>query len=231
MSRIEVKLHSSVTENNDRKNKGLVDIVRSLSKTEPGSHQIVVYPELGMLRKIYSNYIHEQLENNEIVLMLPFYETVDSVKKVLTNFRDKNNQKINVAEHLDKGSLLILDGFEAFFNHEWEIDERTESDANGESLANNNHGNIVSLMRIMQNQIKKLNKDGMTIILDMGCFFQNGGVEYILRYESSVPQIFKDSNLKQLCIYHQKDFETRFDKPKKAVLLDSHGRSVLMLDA
>jgi hypothetical protein len=231
MLRIDSKLHLSGPGNNDRKNKGLNDIVRSLSKTAPGSHQIVVYPELSILREIYSYFIHEQLENNEIVFMLPFYETVEDVKEVLTRFRDKNNRKINVAEHLDAGSLLILDSYEAFFNHEWKNDELTENDeANGDILVNN-HGNIVSLMRIIQNQTKKLDKDGMTIILDMGCFFQNGGAEYILKYERSIPQIFKDSNFKQLCIYHQKDFETRFDKSKKAVLLDSHGRSVLMLDA
>ena len=79
-------MHSTGIGNNDRKNKGLNDIVHSLNRTEPGSHQIVVYPELGILREIYSNYIHEQLHNNEIVLMLPFYETVDSIKEVLTRF-------------------------------------------------------------------------------------------------------------------------------------------------
>lgn len=228
---IEKRLHSTVDDKIDNKHRGLNEIVHSLSQTQAGSHQIVVYPELGILRIIYSSYIHEQLENNEIVLMLPFYETVEDVKEVLTRFRDKNNRNINVAEHLDTGSLLILDSYEAFFNHEWKNDELTENDEANGDISVNNHGNIVSLMRIIQNQTKKLDKDGMTIILDMGCFFQNGGAEYILKYERSIPQIFKDSNFKQLCIYHQKDFETRFDKSKKAVLLDSHGRSVLMLDA
>ena len=227
---IEKRLHSTVDDKIDNKHRGLNEIVHSLSQTQAGSHQIVVYPELGILRIIYSSYIHEQLENNEIVLMLPFYETVESVKEVLTKFRDNNDQKINVAQHLDKGSLLILDGIEAFFDNEWKTDKQVDNDAD-EDNSINNHGNIVSLMRIMQNQIKKLDKDGMTIILDMGCFFQNGGLEHVLKYERSIPQIFKDSKLKQLCMYHQKDFETRFDKTEKASILDSHGRSVLMLDA
>ena len=41
---------------------------------------IIIYPDLDTLRKLYSNYILNQIEdNNEIVLINPFYETTDSV--------------------------------------------------------------------------------------------------------------------------------------------------------
>ena len=41
---------------------------------------IIIYPDLDTLRKLYSNYILNQIEdNNEIVLINPFYETTESV--------------------------------------------------------------------------------------------------------------------------------------------------------
>ena len=41
---------------------------------------IIIYPDLDILRKLYSNYILNQIEdNNEIVLINPFYETTESV--------------------------------------------------------------------------------------------------------------------------------------------------------
>ena len=54
-----------------------------------GSHYIIVYPDLSTLRRIYSNYSKIQLENkNDIVLLLPFYETTESVRKILSTSDD-----------------------------------------------------------------------------------------------------------------------------------------------
>jgi hypothetical protein len=44
--------------------------------------------------------------------------------------------------------------------------------------------------------------------------------DYVLKYEKSVPQMFKNMNMKQLCIYHQLDFERRFDNISKAKLME-----------
>jgi hypothetical protein len=46
---------------------------------------MIVYPNLTLLRELYSHYTHKQIEdNNEIVLINPFYETADSVRQVLS---------------------------------------------------------------------------------------------------------------------------------------------------
>ena len=224
--RIENKLHYYSEDKDDKKNKGMQEILLSLRKTQPGSHLIVVYPSLQVLREIYANYIMEQLNDNEIVLLLPYYETVEDVKKVLSRFQVEKGEA-SIDDHIEQGTLLIIDGHEAFFNQKQSMVEFETEDVNG---SNNGRGNIVSLLRIMQAQLNRLKKDGITILVDMGCFFANGGVDYLLKYEQSIPQMFKDTSLKQLCIYHQRDFENRFTDFVQAKLLDQHGRSVLMLD-
>lgn len=214
--------------NDDKNNRGLKDIVQSLNQTIAGSHQIVVYPDLSTFRQVYAHYVDNQLQNG-IVLLLPFYETVESVKTVLSKFRNKGGNKIAVAKYVDNGSLLIIDANEVFFNGGKRL--VTVESGGIEEISSNNHSNIVSLMRIIHNQLRRLNKEGMTILLDTGCFFQNGSVEYVLKYERSIPPIFSDTRITQLCMYHQKDFEWRLNITEKGKILESHGRSVLMLDS
>ncbi|HEX7207516.1 MAG TPA: hypothetical protein VF233_04995 [Nitrososphaeraceae archaeon] len=52
--------------------------------SEYGVHYLVVYPDMNTLRRIYSYYTKMQLEdNNEIVLIVPYYETTEMVRSVL----------------------------------------------------------------------------------------------------------------------------------------------------
>ena len=60
--------------------------------SEYGVHYLVVYPDMITLRRIYSYYTKMQLEdNNEIVLIVPYYETTEMVRSVLSG-ENKNNQ-------------------------------------------------------------------------------------------------------------------------------------------
>ena len=64
-------------------------ILETILQADYGSHYIMVYPVLLTLRKIYSGYSKMQLENkNDIVLLLPFYETTESVRKILSTSDD-----------------------------------------------------------------------------------------------------------------------------------------------
>jgi hypothetical protein len=213
-------VYTTIADNNDKKNKGLDEILHALQHTQPGSHLIMVYPELLTLREIYSNYIQQELENNEIVLMLPYYEPISNVKDALSHVG------VDVDYHFRQGSLLIKDAYQSFFGYNLINNAKL-----GEVGIQNEQDNIVSSMRILQTQARKLQKNGITVLADLGCFFTRGNVRYLLKYERSVPQMFKNNRLKQLCLYHQRDFDSRFDHSDKAFLLDQHGRSVLMLDA
>jgi hypothetical protein len=63
-------------------------------------HSILVYPNLSALRRVYSQYAKKRLEEgNEILLIIPHYETTDSVRHVL---RDSG---INVSKY-EKENVL-----------------------------------------------------------------------------------------------------------------------------
>jgi hypothetical protein len=71
----------------------------SLRKSPPGTHCLVVYPDLMTLRGIYSHYTKTQLEDsNQMVLILPYYETTDMVRLALSG-RDAYD---------DNGMAIIL---------------------------------------------------------------------------------------------------------------------------
>ena len=52
-----------------------------------GIHYLILYKDLATLRKFYSNYTKEQIEeNNEFVLINTFYENTDFVRLVLYEY-------------------------------------------------------------------------------------------------------------------------------------------------
>jgi hypothetical protein len=83
----------------------------------------MVYPDLPSFRAIYSNYVKIQLEdNNEIVLFLPYYDTPDMARLVLSgkSFHDGNIRRgqvgysgINTEKYEKEGSLIIRDSLSA----------------------------------------------------------------------------------------------------------------------
>jgi hypothetical protein len=85
---------------------------------------MIVYPDLNTLREIYSRYIKFQLEeNNEIVLIIPYYETTDSVRRILSENKEINDNDndlpyIHVQKYENEGSLIIIDSAKAYFKSE-----------------------------------------------------------------------------------------------------------------
>jgi hypothetical protein len=62
------------------------EAVNQIIQAEYGSHYLIVYPDLTTLREMYSQCIQRQIKknnNNEIILLNPFYETTDSVRQIL----------------------------------------------------------------------------------------------------------------------------------------------------
>ena len=67
------------------KNCHVYDALHQINRAQYGAHYMLIYPDLTTLREFYSCYIHKQIEeNNEIVIINPFYETADSVRQVLS---------------------------------------------------------------------------------------------------------------------------------------------------
>jgi hypothetical protein len=58
--------------------RGVSEALDSFKESLSVTHCLMVYPDLRTLRGIYSHYTKIQLEdNNEMVLILPYYDTAD----------------------------------------------------------------------------------------------------------------------------------------------------------
>lgn len=59
---------------------GAEHAAKTISESNYGIHCLLIYSDLTILRKFYSSYISTQiLDKEEVVQILPFYETEDSV--------------------------------------------------------------------------------------------------------------------------------------------------------
>ena len=84
---------------------------------------MIIHPRVSTLSKAYSRYTKNQLvNNNEVVLMIPYYETPDQVKNNLSTKgngnsegNNNNNTSIDIEKHSKEGSLVIIDGVKAHF--------------------------------------------------------------------------------------------------------------------
>ncbi len=83
-------------------------------KADVGIHYMIIYKDLDILRKFYSQYTTIQIEkNNESVMINPFYETVDSVRQFL--YKDL---EMDVLEYEREKVLFIIDALETYFHQE-----------------------------------------------------------------------------------------------------------------
>ena len=126
-------------------------ILAQLNQIESGAHYILIYGDLITFRQIYSYYTKIQLEeNNELVLLLPYYETTDTVR---CHLRENEHACIDVRKYEKEGSLAIIYSVRAYFCS-------------------------TSIMTFVERLVKhvkhaeKLGKDSVTGIADMGAFFQ-----------------------------------------------------------
>jgi hypothetical protein len=137
------------------------DTFGKLKRARQGSHYIIVYRDLPTLRKIYSQYTKRQIEEkNEIVLILPHYETTDMVRCVLSQMAT-----IVVKEYETQDSLLIIDSARAYF---------------GSSI------DIVSFVKSLVNYADQIAKNRVTVLADMGSFFCYNRLNDLIEYETSL---------------------------------------------
>jgi hypothetical protein len=234
-------------------NRSVKEILHSLLQTPIGIHQIVVYPNnIEILREAYFHYIKKLLEDeNEMVIFLPYHESADSVKNMLTssytnsnnNSNDKNNndnynkqkalsekeleERTNMQKYINNGSLVIIDSDNTFSN----IGETPITNQTDQSDMKIDKNSFISLIRMSLVHAKKLNKESVTILADYGSLYKKNGFTSLLELEKSIPPTFDHINIKQICLYNQNDFFHKFTKQEKKEILDLHGRSIIMMDS
>jgi hypothetical protein len=206
----------------------------SCKESLPGSHCLMVFPDLMTLRGVYSHYTKMQLEDrNEIVLILPYYETTGMVRFTLsgeTIYNENGNNPygysgIDVNKYEKEGSLIIMDSLKGYFYSKGKSGFHINNDSPKGDL------NLMSYLEILLKQAERQKKNGVTVLSDMGSFYHHNnrdGNLKLIEYECSLPEKFNARKLKGFCLYHQKDFEKRFSQKQQAELLDCHSRNIIV---
>ena len=191
-------------DNNDQitlNEKNDFDVSEEMVSSNYGEHNMLVYPDKSTIRDIYSCYCKSSLEYNngnnvdELVLLIPFYETVEGVKYTL-----RKKAGIDVEKYEKDGSLAIIDSFEAYSRH-----------------SNDSTYKIVLLSNLLLQHAEIFGKKGISIISDLGSFYQFGTVEDLISYETSFPQK-TDLKCKAFCSYHKDHFDMLSEYQKQNLL-------------
>ena len=140
------------------------EAIEQLDKAECGAHYILIYPNLFTLRKLYSNYIHNQIEEkNGIVQINPFYETANSVRQILS---EKYNDGVNeISKHENEKSLVIIDSLKEYFG-------------------NPHH---MYFKKSLANHARQIGKNCLSVLADMGAYPYKSKSNDLADYESSLP--------------------------------------------
>ena len=179
------------------------DAAKTISEYDYGLHCLLIYSDLSILRKFYSHYIPEQIKDKEeIIQIMPFYETEHSVRQTLSKgYRGINMDKVENEEE----TLIIKDSFGKYSIRK-----------NAESIWNANQE--------MVKYANGLGKKGVSIMEDMGSFLFENRMKELVNYELHLPRRF-EVNLKGICLYHQKDFD-RLSEYQKQTIINQHETAI-----
>jgi MEDS: MEthanogen/methylotroph, DcmR Sensory domain len=184
------------------------DVLKQLRQAEYGAHYIIVYHDMMTLRQIYTGYIKTQLEyNNELVLLLPYYETTETVRSVLSENHSSNEGNIiDVRKYEKEGSLMIIDSAEAYFSSDTDL---------------------MSFVARLAKQAQTSGRNGISVIADLASFYYFNRIDKLIEYEMSLPSKYDDKmKLKGFCFYHQEDFDRRLSKEEKQKLVEHHDKAL-----
>ena len=180
------------------------EISKELRALEIGSHLLIEYPDLQTLREMYSHYTRFALyDGNEIVVILPFYETAEAVRRVLSG----DGAWIDVRKCEKEQALLIIDSLQGYF------------------------GSKDGLMPFVKQTVeyaKSAGRSSVTVLGDMGSFFYYGRKDDLVGWENKLPHRF-EIDLKGFCLYHKRDYEARLFKGDKLKLSRHHSKIVHLL--
>ena len=178
-------------------------ISKQLRRSEIGSHCLVGYPDLLPLREMYSHYTKSALcGGNEIVVILPFYETADSVRDRLSD----DPACLDVRKYEKEQRLLIIDSLRGYFRS---ID------------------GITPFVKRIVEYAKSSGRSNVTVLGDVGSFFYFEKKYDLVEYETSLPRKF-DTNVKAICLYHMIDFR-RFSEVDKQKIYQHHSTIIQLL--
>jgi hypothetical protein len=175
------------------------DSIRQLSEAAYGSHYLVRYSEIPVWRRIYSSTVKQFLEeDNNIVLVVPFYESTSQVRQVLLK------EFADLEQYEKDGSLAIIDSIKAYFSQV----------------------GIMTFVDGLLKHAKSAGKNGISVFADMGSFFHMQKIHQLLEHEISLPARY-DARLRGFCFYNEANF-TKFTESQKRSLYEHHGMNLTL---
>lgn len=152
-----------------------------------GEHNALLYSSITALHQLLIEYCRFSLKSsNEILLILTSYDSIENLLKALRVI-DSNldSRQIN-------GSLVIRDFAKVYFNL---ADELVD---------------IMIMIRMLLQRKRKLGKDGLTVICDMGIFFHKKRIVDLVSHETRLSLGSSDfKEVRMICCY---------DKPSLSLL-------------
>jgi MEDS: MEthanogen/methylotroph, DcmR Sensory domain len=180
------------------------DALDQVNQAQYGAHYMIIYPDLDTLRDLYSNYVHKQIkENNEIVLVNPFYETTNSVRQIFSERYDHGMDDISKFEKEE--SLIIADALEEYLGDQ----------------------PLIYVKKSLENYAK-MGKNGVSVLADMGAYPHESMHRELVDYETSLPTKY-DVQMKGFCLYHQNDFD-KFSEEQKRKIIEHHGKALKIVE-
>lgn len=79
-----------------------LEIIQGFDKIGNGEHIIFIYPDLYASRVIYSHYCNIALKNNELILILIYYQTAECIRRTLKELG------INTEKYEKENDLIII---------------------------------------------------------------------------------------------------------------------------
>jgi MEDS: MEthanogen/methylotroph, DcmR Sensory domain len=176
----------------------LSEVVSQISTMASGEHNILVYADLPSFGKIYAPFCKQRLEDNDIALMLTYYETIGQVKANL------HNSGIDVQGHAGRGNLIVADAIEELFGQ---------------------GKDFLSFLVSLEKKVKELGKNCVSVIVSMSAFMLYERTEELLEYEGLL-DLAAVRNWKVLCCYDRRDYDT-LKREQQEQLLEHHNRKLL----
>jgi MEDS: MEthanogen/methylotroph, DcmR Sensory domain len=179
------------------------NIQEELNNTAFSAHHLIAYPDLATLRKVYSHYINAALNvKNETVIVLPFFETTDTVRRALR----ESEFDIDVTKHEKQRSLLVMDSLKGYFG---------------------SPEGVTQIIKRAVEDAKISGKNGVSVLGDLGSFFYDHKDNDLIDYELSLPSKY-DDNLKGFCLYNKREFDLRLTEQQRQKLLEHHGKNMII---
>jgi len=109
----------------------------------------------------------------------------------------------DISKREKEESLIIIDSLEEYFGKQPDMPFKKD----------------------LAKHAKKIGKNGLSILGDIGAYPHQSKHKDIVDYESSLPTKYDDVPMKGFCLYHEKDFD-QFSEEQKQKLIEHHGKAI-----